>query len=60
MLTTSTSLSYFESTDLEAKQVHKEALEALTSIEVEFATLRDRYVGSSQIAICFDLTLESR
>ncbi|KFH73471.1 hypothetical protein MVEG_00687 [Podila verticillata NRRL 6337] len=31
-----------EEEDLEAKQVHKEALEALTSIEVEFATLRDR------------------
>ncbi|KAI9239417.1 MAG: hypothetical protein BYD32DRAFT_228565 [Podila humilis] len=31
-----------EEEDLEAKQVHKDALEALTSIEVEFATLRDR------------------
>ncbi|KAF9302417.1 hypothetical protein BGZ74_005387 [Mortierella antarctica] len=31
-----------EEEDLEAKQVHREALEALTSIEVEFATLRDR------------------
>ncbi|KAF9311208.1 hypothetical protein BG003_007679 [Podila horticola] len=31
-----------EEEDLEAKQVHKEALEALTSIEIEFATLRDR------------------
>ncbi|KAG0087072.1 hypothetical protein BGZ92_007618 [Podila epicladia] len=31
-----------EEEDLEAKQVHREALEALTSIEIEFATLRDR------------------
>lgn len=32
--------SYF--LDLETKQIHKEALEALTSIEVEFASLRDK------------------
>ncbi|KAI1317347.1 hypothetical protein EDD11_008527 [Mortierella claussenii] len=31
-----------EEEDLETKQVHKDALEALTSIEVEFANLRDK------------------
>ncbi|KAG0019323.1 hypothetical protein BGZ81_009773 [Podila clonocystis] len=31
-----------EDDDLETKQIHKEALEALTSIEVEFACLRDK------------------
>ncbi|KAG0000923.1 Transcriptional regulatory protein [Modicella reniformis] len=31
-----------EEEDLETKQLHKDALEALTSIEVEFATLRDK------------------
>ncbi|KAF9298112.1 Transcriptional regulatory protein [Mortierella antarctica] len=31
-----------EGDDLETKQIHKEALEALTSIEVEFASLRDK------------------
>ncbi|KAG0338607.1 hypothetical protein BG000_003702 [Podila horticola] len=31
-----------EDDDLETKQIHKEALEALTSIEVEFASLRDK------------------
>ncbi|KAG0348647.1 Transcriptional regulatory protein [Podila humilis] len=31
-----------EDDDLETKQMHKEALDALTSIEVEFASLRDK------------------
>ncbi|KAF9435986.1 hypothetical protein BGZ76_005100 [Entomortierella beljakovae] len=32
-----------EEEDMETKQLHKDALEALTSIEVEFANLRDKY-----------------
>jgi hypothetical protein len=31
--------------DHEMKQLHRDALDALTSIEIEFANLRDKYVS---------------
>ncbi|KAF9545377.1 hypothetical protein EC957_011025 [Mortierella hygrophila] len=34
--------------DHEMKQLHKDALDALTSIEIEFASLRDKYVSGTK------------
>lgn len=38
--------------DHEMKQLHKDALDALTSIEIEFASLRDKYVSGTSMGCC--------
>ncbi|KAG9066498.1 Transcriptional regulatory protein [Linnemannia hyalina] len=40
--------------DHEMKQLHKDALDALTSIEIEFASLRDKYVSGTNGTLMYE------